>query len=191
MRVATLTSVSDATVDPFSSAFGLAVGGSAAGAAESTRLSSAAGNLLRKAFDCLNTDEARARRLVERALALPYDEHEQTVPAVWEAFMLLHEVVLDELESSVPEEHGWLDAAADVLARHTGPGADALRGVLDFDRSAVELTPAEAQRCRELNRGTTEDTWFDASPGEVTAETVLDVLRVAAAFQEALEVGHG
>lgn len=168
-------------------AFGLAALGSAEGADQSRRLMASADNLLGKASRALEVgDAARARRFVDRAMALPFDDHEEVHPAWWSAHMALHTLVVDEVEESVADDHLWLTAAERLLAVEDGAGALSLRQVLGTVGESVALTPYERTRCAELSGGHTEDGWWDAPPAEVTADVVLDVLRVADAYEDAL-----
>lgn len=176
------------------SAFGLATLGSAEGADESRRLQASAENLLGKAFIALGRgDQERTERLVTRALALPFDDHEQVHPAWWAAHTFLYSLLAHEVETSPDDEHAWLDAAAAVLSLQAvlspqqGAGGRALRGMLGTLTHTGELTVGEARRCGELSRGVTEDEWWDAPVTDVTAEAVLDVLRVADAYVAALK----
>jgi len=184
--------VSEFLPDTSGSAFGLAVLGSAEGADESRRLQASAENLLGKAFVALGRgDQERADRLVARALALPFDDHEQVHPAWWAAHTFLDSLLAHEVETSPGEEHAWLDAAAAVLPAQQGAGGRALRGVLGTLTHTEELTAGENRRCRELSRGATEDVWWDAPAVDVTAEAVLDVLRIADAYVAVLRSSDG
>ncbi|WP_328291458.1 hypothetical protein OG218_01620 [Kineococcus sp. NBC_00420] len=167
------------------SAFGLATLGSAEGADESRRLQASAENLLGKAFIALGCGDQE--RLVTRALALPFDDHEQVHPTWWAAHTFLYSLLAHEVETLPDDEHAWLDAAAAVLSPQQGAGGRALRGVLNTLTHTGELSVGEARRCGELSRGVTEDVWWDAPVAEVTVEAVLDVLRVADAYVAALK----
>jgi hypothetical protein len=83
----------------------------------------AADNLLAKADRALAAgDLQRARRFVDRAATLPYDEHEQTAPAAYAASMLLFTAVTDTLERSPEGDSSWLDAAVEALSSNDGCG---------------------------------------------------------------------
>ncbi|MEZ0164742.1 hypothetical protein AB2L27_08190 [Kineococcus sp. LSe6-4] len=157
------------------------------GAEESDRLITSADNLLGKASRALEAgDEEKARRLVERAMALPVDEHEGVHPAWWSSHMALHTLVVDAIEESEENDHRWLSAAEAVLSGDDGPGAVSLRGTLGSAGESVGLTPHEARRCTELGAGHSEDDRWDAPASEITAAAVLDVLRVAQTYREQL-----
>jgi hypothetical protein len=53
-----------------------------------------------------------------------------------------------------------------------------VRAVLTAVLVDADLTPAEKARCVAASRGTTSDFWANARPGEVSAETVLELVRV-------------
>lgn len=184
---ASLPSVSELLPDLSGSAFGLATLGSAEGSDESRRLQASAENLVGKAFTALGrSDHERAERFVARALSLPFDDHEQVHPAWWAAHTFLYSLLAHGVETSADDDHTWLDAAAAVLPPQQGPGGHALRGVLGTLPRSEELTVGETGRCEELSLGVTEDSWWDAPAADVTAEAVLDVLRVADAYVTAL-----
>ena len=70
-------------------------------------------------------------RYVERAVALPFDHHEETAPAAIMAHMELFNTVTDALEDSAPDDGGWLQAALDVLAIADEGARHVLRDVLE------------------------------------------------------------
>jgi hypothetical protein len=112
-------------------------------------LSEAASNLLRKAMRALaSDDQAGADSLVARAVALPYDEHEEWSPAASSGEYLLYEAVTDALEGSPADDSTWLDAALAVLAQagpHAGPN---LRNVLESLLGVYDLSKDERRRLR-------------------------------------------
>lgn len=125
-------SVSGRTLQPFSIA-----------------LSEAATNLLTKARRALARDDAgMAVALVDRAVALPYDDHEQTAPAAWTAHLELFTTVADTLEDSAAEDSRWLDAALDVLSTAGQRARFVLRDVLEAVDNDYELHGTESRRLR-------------------------------------------
>lgn len=85
----------------------------------SSGLHEAASNLLVKAEGALiSGDEAKASRLLRRALALPHDEHEGHHPASFQAFMTLYRAVVNALEECEDEyDVDWLEAGLTVASR--------------------------------------------------------------------------
>ena len=64
-------------------------------------------------------DEERARLLVARCLSLPYDEHEQAVPALWSARLRVYTLVANAVEAS-----GWRSIQkASTSTSRTGPSS--------------------------------------------------------------------
>lgn len=112
-------------------------------------LSAGAENLLSKAIRALDAgDDVRARGLVERAMRLPFDEHEQVLPGWWEASMLLFSAVDDRLQSCDEHDTTWLDAAEDVLSRADPRAAVSLRQSLIAIANDYALPASQARRCR-------------------------------------------
>lgn len=188
---------SSSSLDPSTSAFGDPTPARREVAGVSFALQEAARNLLAKALQAVRDgDEPRARRLTERAFALPYDEHEEVAPAWWSASMLVDDLVIDEMESSEPDDDTWLTACEEVLAAVQGLPADALRGALAVAVTDHELSAAEARRARAAAGGVGSDAWLDRDPGgpREAVETVLGVLRSALAYEAAvarLRAGRG
>ena len=109
----------------------------------------AAANLLAKAHRALDDDDhARARMFVDRAMQLPFDEHERVAPVAHEAHMELFCAVTDALEKEAAGESRWLDAALQVLGAADGPAACDLRDVLMTIDHDYSLTGAERRRIR-------------------------------------------
>ena len=106
-------------------------------------------NLLVKAMRSLASgDQARADRLVDRALSLPFDEHEEWSPAAASAEFLLYNAVTDALEDSEEDDTAWLEAALAALA-HAGPHAGPiLRHVLESMLSVYEVSNDERRRLK-------------------------------------------
>ena len=76
----------------------------------------AADNLLTKALRAIEAgDQARASGYIQRAVGLPFDEHEQAYPAPVSAHMALFMVVTDTMDQCLESDTTWLDAALDVL----------------------------------------------------------------------------
>jgi hypothetical protein len=112
-------------------------------------LADAATNLLIKAMRSLaNGDPSRAQAFVERAVSLPFDEHERWSPAAAAGEQLLYDAVTDAVEESPEDDSAWLDAALHTLS-HVGPhAAPVLREVLRSVPDAHELGKDERRRLR-------------------------------------------
>jgi hypothetical protein len=81
----------------------------------------AAENLLAKARRALDDNDVdRASALVDRAIRLPFDEHEGAAPAALAVHMDLFCAVTDALERAEADDSRWLDAALDVLGGADG-----------------------------------------------------------------------
>ena len=155
----------------------------------------AATNLLNKALRALNDgDEAKARRLVERAVALPYDEHEDTHPAAMMAHQQLFGAVVDALEGGNDE---WIDAAAATMASAPEQARCCLRDVLRDVRQDYEVSDAEQKRLRGLVRDVPEraDLRDLELEGGQLAKAVREVLegvnQYLDAYDEIIELKYG
>ena len=147
----------------------------------------AATNLLDKALRALDDgDEARARRFVDRAVALPYDEHEQVHPAAMTAHQQLFEAVTDAIEDGGDE---WLGAVIDTLASAPEEAKYCLRDVLTAVLQDYELSDGDQRRLRRLIREVPERAELSdlELPPEKLATAVLDVLEGVIHFVDAYE----
>lgn len=109
----------------------------------------AAGNLLRKARRALDQqDPDRAAALVDRAVRLPFDEHEGAAPVALAVHMELFCAIVDALEQAAVGDHRWLDAALVVLDGAEEPAACDLRDVLVAIDHDYSLGPTEHRRIR-------------------------------------------
>jgi hypothetical protein len=107
----------------------------------------AAANLLGKARRALDEgDLDRARAFVDRAVRLPYDQHEQAAPAAIAAHMELFCLVTDTLEQPQIDDSRWLDAAVAVLASADEPARCDMRDVLAAIDQDYSLTSPERSR---------------------------------------------
>jgi len=158
------------------------------GAEVSDGLQAAGTNLLEKALASVLAGEPdRARRYVERAVQLPFDEHEQVGTAWWAAAMLTHARLADDLESCEPGDDSWLTAAESALAGADPLAAQALKGALVAVADAYQLTGPERERCRVAARGCDPDSWDVIEPAEDDERVVavLDVVELTAAYATA------
>lgn len=88
-------------------------------------------NLVTKAVDALERgDAAKADRLMARAAALPWDDHENAFPGVLAGQLLLYTEVDDAWEDCLVGDETWLDAALTVLDRVSGTGREALAATI-------------------------------------------------------------
>jgi hypothetical protein len=109
----------------------------------------AAENLLSKARRALDEhDEDRAAAFIDRAVRLPFDEHERTAPAALAAHMDLFCAVSDAVEHAEPEDSRWLDVAVQVLSGAAEPAACDLRDVLVAIDQDYVLSRTEHRRIR-------------------------------------------
>lgn len=107
----------------------------------------AAENLLTKARRALDKhDKASAATFIDRAVQLPFDEHEQMAPAAFAMHMNLFRAVTDAAEQASPKDSRWLDAAMQVLSRTTVPAACDLRDVLLAIDQDYALSQTEHRR---------------------------------------------
>jgi hypothetical protein len=134
-------------------------------------------------------DEVKARTYVDRAVALPYDPHEQVQPAAEAACMVLFNLVVDVLEDSYEGDAGWVDAAA-TAARSAGrPGLAELRHALRVIDDSHDLSHRERSALRALAARLPHDVELrdqSLEPGEL-ADAVLSVLAVCRDYIAALE----
>lgn len=150
-----------------------------------------ANNLLAKALRAIERDDAaRAQALVDRAVALPYDEHEREYPGLWSARMLMFDAMVDALEESAEGDEAWLDAVFDVLA-DCGPDARrVIRRLLLEVNDDFTTDPRESRRiAEELRTGTETAEEFHAGLGEdrrAQAAVILEVLRAVAHYRRLL-----
>ena len=109
----------------------------------------AATNLLVKAHRALDDgDNNRARRFVDRAVSLPYDEHEDTAPVALATHMDLFCLVTDALERSEADDSRWLDAAEEVLDNVDETGRCDMRDVLVAIDHDYSIRAEEHRRIR-------------------------------------------
>jgi hypothetical protein len=147
----------------------------------------AATNLLHKALRALDDgDEDRARRFVERAVALPYDEHERMHPAAMMAQQQLFSAVTDALDNGGDE---WLDAAAGTFVTAPEQGRFTLRDVLKEVRQDYQLSDREERRLRRITQDVPERAELpdlELAP-EQLAPAVLQVLESVIQFVDGYE----
>ncbi|MGV1010127.1 MAG: hypothetical protein ACOYBY_16220 [Dermatophilaceae bacterium] len=149
----------------------------------------AADNLLTKALRAIeNGDEARAVGYVRRAVELPFDEHEESYPALVAAHMLLYTMVTDALEATPEGESAWLEAALDVLRSARLEAQCDLRDILTSLEREYELEGPERRALRASLPAVPPrpSAWDLRYPPEQQREMVTDVLNACAAYRHAL-----
>lgn len=129
----------------------------------------AAENLLVKAGRALDAhDVDRARSLVDRAVRLPFDEHEGAAPATLAVHLDLFCVITDAAEQADQDDVRWLDAALEVLNTAEQPAVFDLRDVLaaiDHDYTlSPSNTAASAPRSHRSQNGPSCATSSSAPP---------------------------
>jgi hypothetical protein len=148
----------------------------------------AARNLLAKACRSIEQGEpGRAKAFVDRAVGLPFDEHERAAPAALAAAFGLYDVITDAVEAAEPESSRWLDAALAVLHEDGSAGFD-LRDTLAEIEKVYVLSRDERSRIRSAiadipDRDALYD--LDLSPAELSSE-VMRVVSTWVRFRKAL-----
>lgn len=153
-----------------------------------------ADNLLTKADRALaGGDLERASHLVDRAVMLPYDRHEQTAPAAFAASMMLFNAVIDALERSAEGDPHWLDAAVAVMASANGWAQSEMRRVLLVVRQDFVLERSESLTIGEAVATVAERPELrdvTLTPREL-GEAVTSVLQILQAYRAELESPGG
>ena len=144
-------------------------------------------NLLFKALDAA-PDPQRTRRYVDAALRLPFDEHEEAVPAALAAGVMLYRLVTDTFEDG--DDSLWLDAALIALDRLGGAlGAGDLVRVITEVRDAYQVTAEESRRIRGAlaYRTVLPDGWSIERDDPALRERVVGMLEAYMAYSDALD----
>lgn len=150
-------------------------------------------NLLRKAHRALHDgDRERAAAYVARAVSLPWDEHEDMMPAAGAATMLIFNAVTDVVEDMPEGDESWLDAAIAVLEQSGDATRFAVRDVLREIDNEYRLPGRERRRLRAAIRDIPERSELldlDLAPEELQHE-VLATLEAVVAYEAAFEALH-
>ena len=149
----------------------------------------AAKNLLTKALRALDGgDETRARTFVERAARLPFDRHEEAVPAAVEAHMMLYMLVCDAMEASAEDDHRWLDAALHVLDEADADSRSQMADPLLTVAKEGQCTPEEQRRIRRATDGVAPapDAWDLRLEEPELVAWLLVVLETCRRYRDAL-----
>lgn len=151
----------------------------------------AAQNLLDKVAMALEGgDEARARRLAERAARLPFDEHEECWPGATVAAQSFFEEVSDMVEAWPGDDAGWIDVLAESLPTVDGWVQQELEhviGVLSHDAGVLSVTEREAAALRRLVGTVDMEGPAFRVPREEQVNFILGVVRMTSEVFERLE----
>lgn len=167
----------------------LAVRGRQVDQSDSFALLTGASNLLAKAERALaDGDQERARALVARAAALPWDGHEQADPGPRMAGQRLFGLVMDAIEASDEEDRRWLELAEDLLAQADGwPRAElaSVLGILVDDWTAPGGDVESA--AGGLEPGATVSAFVeDQVPPSERTDYILGVVALTGSYRRAL-----
>lgn len=73
-------------------------------------------NLLVKARRALIAgDDDKAAQYIDKAAAIPWDDHEEHVPAIAAAEFALYMVIVEAMEGCVEDDDSWIDGPAAVI----------------------------------------------------------------------------
>ena len=113
--------------------------------------------------------------LSDRAVRLPYDEHERAAPVAIAAHMELFCQVTDTLEQAEADDPRWLDAAIHVLGIADEPGRCEMRDVLasidhDYSLNSPERAGIHTAIAPIPDRAELRD--LDLSPTELGGHVV-------------------
>ncbi|GGC84452.1 hypothetical protein GCM10011512_09110 [Tersicoccus solisilvae] len=145
-------------------------------------------NLLAKAARAWRNDRARAERYVDRALALPFDEHEEAYPAARAATLYLYQLITAAIDELEDDDESWLDAAITVLRSSTGAGQAELRDALEDVPVIGGISETEEDRLLRAIGAVPEEPGrveLDDRPIGELRDRILAVLDVGAAFEDA------
>ena len=147
-------------------------------------------NLLRKAHRALHDgDRERATAYVARAVSLPYDEHEEMMPAAGAATMEIFNAVTDVVEDVPEGDESWLDAAIAVLEQSGDAARFAVRDVLRDIDNDYRLPGRERRRLRAAITNIPERVRLpdlELTPEELQHE-VLATLETVVAYEAAVD----
>jgi hypothetical protein len=148
----------------------------------------AADNLLDKAYRALRAgDRERATSMAQRAVTLPYDDHEGAYPAAWEAHMTMFMTLTDAAERD--ETELWLDAALDTLSAAPVDAQCTIRDCLVTIAKDYQLSRHEERRIKAAVAEVPARTPLpDMGPrAELSATLVLEVFESIVRFEDAFE----
>lgn len=150
----------------------------------------AADNLLTRAQRALDAgDRDRAVAYVDRAVALPFDEHEMAAPAALVGSTMLFALVSDQLEDSATDDSRWLDAALDLLSTTQSSARFDLRDVLEDISQDYDLERREHRRIRAATASIPPQAELRdlvGLPAEDLSGRILAILELCAAYEVAV-----
>ncbi len=149
---------------------------------QSEALLDAAGNLLTKATDRLakNQDEV-AGKLIDRAVALPYDDYEEVHPALYWLELKLYSQLDEQAEDAGKDDVRWIDRAEELMDEVAAAATGMVRAALQAVAQETPLPHAQERRLHRLIGASPElqnVTFGRRSTGELTA-TVLGTLQAS------------
>ena len=108
-------------------------------------------NLLVKARRALIAgDDGKAARYIDKAALIPWDDHEEHVPAVVAAEMVLFLQIVNGLDRCVEGEDRWIDAPAAVIDSDSPARRDVATALRDVLITEGSLSPGEKRRVDRL-----------------------------------------
>lgn len=148
-------------------------------------------NLLKKAVRAIGAgDEDMAQRLIGRAAAMPWDEHEEGSPGIRGGCMLVYRAVVDRFEDSGRDDSLWLDVALEVLAGAEAWGradlASVLHGIV-IQTAFFDPTREEIRRIREAAGSAPLDADLGDGPDatvEHRSEVIESICRVVLSLEQ-------
>ena len=146
-------------------------------------------NLLVKAMRAMRAEDlARAAALVQRAVGLPFDEHEESAPVALAAESLLFGAVTDALEECDEGDGAWLEPALALLDRQDEVAWVDLGHALADIAQDYDISARERQRILAAigGRATGPELVDETDLSEAQLrERVLSILRLCLAYDEA------
>ena len=120
----------------------------------------AAENLVTKARRLWHDDHQRALEYVRRALRVPPNVPDDTIPAVKAAHMMVFMAVVNDLEGSGPADTAWLEAALAVIESGPAKVQAVVRSVVkDIDQDYDLASAAHRQIGAVLRSGPVGQPW--------------------------------
>ena len=135
-------------------------------------------------------DEVGARRIVDRALALPHDDFEDVVPAMEVASGGMLEDLTEAMAQSHEDDTAWLEAAVSALESSTDWGREQLAHCLNVLVDDGDFFETQAHEIRRIQRSVPTMEATERLPERVPeterADYFLSVLRINLALRESL-----
>ena len=154
-------------------------------------LQTAASNLVEKARRALEPDPARARRFIERAVRVPFDDHEEVYPGVVAAHFSLYMALSDAVDELEVHDRRWVAAALEVYRSTNEVGREELADALAVLVAEGVGTARMRQEIRTAigDRQPREMAYDDPPVGHAAQCAYIEaVLRTRVEFESALAV---